>query len=116
MALSDTEKADVVYRLGWSGKVLVVGSTDYSKTIADRLIGLSAPIEAQIRSLLTRLKSITESIDAAVCRLAAKQVGDIILRDDELYQLRREEKKLKKELAALTDIPLMGGGGTSVCA
>jgi hypothetical protein len=115
MALSDTEKADVVYRLGWSGKVLIEGSTDYSKIIADRLIGLSGPIEAQIRTLLTRIKSITESIDSAICRLSAKQVGDIILRDDELYQLRREEKKLKKELAALTDIPLMGGGGTSIC-
>lgn len=116
MALSDAEKADVVFRLGWSGKVLIEGSTDYSKIIADRLINLSAPIEAQIRTLLSRLKKITESIDAAICRLAAKQVGDITLRDDELYLLRREEKKLKKELADLTDVPFMGGGGTSVCA
>jgi hypothetical protein len=116
MALSDTEKADVVFRLGWSGKVLIEGSTDYSKIIADRLTGLSAPIEAQIRLLLSRLKKITESIDSAICRLSAKQVGDITLRDDELYQLRREEKRLKKELADLTDIPYMSGGGTSVCA
>jgi predicted phage-related endonuclease len=116
MALSDAEKADVVFRLGWSGKVLIEGSTDYSKIIADRLTGLSAPIESQIRMLLGRLKKVSESIDSAICRLSAKIVGDITLRDDELYQLRREEKRIKKELSDLTDIPFMSGGGTSVCA
>jgi hypothetical protein len=115
MALSDAEKFDVVFRLGWSGKTLIVDSTDYSKIIADRLINLSAPIEAQIRLLLSRLKKVTESIDAAMCRLSAKQVGDITLRDDELYQLRREEKRIKKELSALTDVPFLTGGGTAVC-
>jgi hypothetical protein len=116
VALTDQEKADVVFRLGWTGKVLIQGSTDYNKILADRLIGLSPPVEAQIRSLLARIKKLYEQLDSAMCRLSAKQVGDITLRDDELWQLRREEKRLLVDLAQLTDIPnRKKSGGTSVC-
>jgi hypothetical protein len=117
MALTDQEKTDVLYQLGWSGKTLITSSTDYSKTIADSLINLSSPIELRVRDLLARLVKIDTAISNAICRLSAKEVGDIKLRDDELYQLRREKTRTCRELSDLLDIPVTrsGSGGVSVC-
>lgn len=118
MALTDQEKLDIIFQLGWPGETLTVDSTSYSKIISDRVTDLSAPIELRVRGLLARVAKVDVALESAVCRLSAKEVGDIVLRDDELYQLRREKKRLLRELSDLLDIPIMrqgDGGGISVC-
>lgn len=117
MALSDQEKLDVIFYLGWPGKTLIEGSTDYSKIIADKMENLSAPIELRVKGLLTKIVAIDERIEGALCRMAAKKVGDIETNSDELYLLRKERMNYLRELSDLLDIPLMkqGGSNISVC-
>lgn len=111
MALSDKQKADVVFFLGWPGKTLVVDSTNYNRTTAQRLENLSAGIESQVEGLLEKLKRNDERLEAASDRMAAKKVGDIELNGDELAMLRNERNRLRKLLSQLLDIPLMGSSG-----
>lgn len=118
MALTDQEKTDIIFQLGWPGDTIIQGSTGYNNTITDRVNDLSAPIELRVRGLLARVFKVDAALEAAICRLSAKEVGDIVLRDDELYQLRREKKRILRELSDLLDIPIMrqgDGGGISVC-
>lgn len=117
MALSDTEKAEVIFQLGWPGLTIIPGSTDYSKPIVDNLTEISAPMEAQVRLLLTRIKAIDDALAATGCSLKVKQVDDIVMRDDGMYQLTREKTRLLRELSSLLDIQLLrkGGSNISVC-
>ncbi len=111
MALSDKQKADVIFFLGWPGKTLVVDSTSYSRITAQKLENLGAGIESQVENLLDKLKKNDERLESASDRLAAKRVGDIELNEDELMILRNERNRLRKLLSQLIDIPLMGSSG-----
>lgn len=114
MALSDAQKHDVVMYLGWSGKSIVVGSTNYNSQVADRLINLTAPIEAQVVAYLDRLSAIDAKLDSAACRLSARRVDEIELNPDEIRMLRSERRRLARLLGRLLDIPLMNDGGMNV--
>lgn len=114
MALTAQEKADIVYHLGWPGLTIVQGSTDYSKIIVDRITNISSPMEIQIRALLDRIVALETKLSAASCRLSAKKIGDIELRDDEIHQLKREKRRGLKELSKLLDIELLMPSGANV--
>jgi hypothetical protein len=114
VALTAQEKADVIYLLGWPGLTIVQDSTDYSKPIVDNLTVISSPMEVQVRALLTRLKNLEEKLAGASCRLSAKKIGDIELRDDEISQLKKERKRALKELSRLLDIPLLVPSGVNI--
>lgn len=114
MALTAQEKADVVYLLGWPGLTIVEGSTDYSKSIVDNLTEITSPMEVQVRALLARLKNLEERLAKAACRLSAKEVDGIVLRDDEISQLKKERKRALSELSRLLDIPLLVPSGVNI--
>ena len=55
MALTDKQKHDVVFKLGWSGLTIVTGSTQYNSVVNDRLTNLNAEIERVIETEVARL-------------------------------------------------------------
>lgn len=116
MSLSAQEKADIILYLGWPAKTIIENSTDYSKPIVDRMASLTAPFEVQVRDLLEKISNLDVKLEAASSRLSAKQVGDITLRDDEIYQLKKERKRIVSRLSDLLDIEVIssGSGGINV--
>ena len=114
MALSASQKAEVAKYLGWSGKSIVVGSTNYNSQIDDRLKNLTPEIEGQVASFLDRLSAMDVKLDSASCRLAAKRVDEIELNPDEIRMLRSERRRLARLLGQLLDIPLMNDSGMNV--
>jgi hypothetical protein len=118
--LTDKEKYEIVSLLGWTPKVLIVGSTDYSKILSDRLSNLPQGVEELIREKLHRLRMVDDKREAALCRASTKSVGDIVLNTDELYILDKERRRLLMELSDLTDVPMTGkstgGANVSVCS
>ena len=114
MALSDAQKHDVVMYLGWSGKSIVVGSTNYNSQVADRLNNLTVEIEEQVQRFLDRLSSIDEKLESATCRLAAKRVDEIELNPDEIRMLKLERTRLSRLLGELLDIRVVSKNGVNV--
>lgn len=118
MALSQAEKHDVVYFLGWSGLTIVTGSTQYNSVVVDRLKNLTPDIERLVRGLLSRLKGIDQRLESALCRVSTKAVDNIQINDNEIPMLRKERMKLVRELSDYLDIPVEKSGGsvkTVVC-
>ena len=114
MALSDTEKANVVFYLGWSGLTIVSGSTQYNSVVNNRLTNLNDEIERIVRGLLDRLEALDKKLDAASCRLSASEVQDIVLNPDEIRWLKAERRRLIRELSDHLDIPIEKSGGVNV--
>ncbi len=114
MALSNQEKADIVFQLGWPGLSIVEGSTDFNKILVNRLTNTSTAMDAQARSLLTRIASIDTKLQSATSRMLAKKIGDIELRDGESALLASEKKRLIRELADLLGIKIMRSGGVNI--
>lgn len=111
LSLTNQDQADVIYYLGWPGLTIVPEAMDYNNTIMYRLTTLSDPMVLQVKMLLKRLKGYDEKIDGASVRLSAKQIGDIILRDDEVYLLKKERRRAQRELSKLLDISLRAPSG-----
>lgn len=104
MALTDSEKLKVVRFLGWPGHVLTVGSSSYNSTVASRLAALTVPMEEALRDLLEDIDDLDEKREAALCRASTKEVGDIVLNENELSILSTERKALLGEISDLIDI------------
>jgi len=113
MALTDSQKADVIFFLGYPGKTLVENSTNYNRTTAQLLENLTEHIESQVRSLLAKLKAQDERLEAANDRVVALQVGDIEINPEELDRLKSERVRLVKMLSRLLDIPAVGGNSVN---
>ena len=111
MALTDTQKTDVIFHMGWPGKTLLEGSTDYSKIISDRLDGLTDEMEALIGKLLGKIKKIDDKLMEALDRFSTKRVDDIELNPRERELLRAERRRYLNQLSELTDVPLQASGG-----
>ena len=115
--LTAQEKTNIIFYLGWPAKTLIVGSTDYSKIVADRLENLTDEIEINVLRWLEKVVNIDNAREASLCRLAAKRVGDIETNPNELYELRKEKTRILNELSDMLDIELMrsGRGSIGVC-
>jgi len=111
MALSDKQKADVIFFLGWPAKTLIENSTNYNRTTAQLLENLNTVIESQVQHLLEKLRANDTRLEEAQDRLSAKRVGDIELNTNELETLKAERNRLRKLLSQLLDIPMVGGSG-----
>lgn len=111
MALNASQKADVIFYLGYPGKTLVENSTNYNRTTAQLLENLTEHIESQVRSILDKLRTQDQRLEDANDRVVALQVGDIEINPDEIDRLRSERTRLIKMLSRLLDIPAVGGGG-----
>lgn len=111
MALNDTQKHNIIFYLGWPAKTLISGSTHYQKTVNDRLNNLDIPTESIVNKLITKLKDLDTKLDSAACRFSTEQVGDIKLNSDERRLLLQERRRVRDELSALVDIPVLSAGG-----
>lgn len=116
MALTSAEKNKIVQLLGYGGKILQAGSVIYNKILNDRLNQLPADTEDIARGYLSQEAVIENQISCAPGRLIAQKVGDISLNNRELEDLRRERKRIAKELAQHLDIPYVGvSSNVNVC-
>jgi hypothetical protein len=114
MALTDAQKNDVVRLLGWPGKVLVITSTNYNSQVISRLTNLTDEIESDVGTLLERVEGLDMKLDAALGRAMAIKVGDIELNPEEMNILRRERKRVIRELSELLDIPIVSSSAVNV--
>jgi hypothetical protein len=116
MALSSTQKHNVVFYLGWSGLTLVTGSTQYNTVVNDRLSDAaeSDEISKIVKTLLDCLASTDEKLKAAQCRLAASKVDNLEMNDDEISWLRSERLRYIRELSQTLDIPITRLGSSMV--
>lgn len=106
MALTDKEKYRVLYYLGWPGLTLIPTSTMYNKVVNDRLVDLVPDIEKLVKELLEKLQKLDDKLEKAQCRLSAKSVDNIEMNPDEIPMLKKERKRLIKELSDWLEIPI----------
>lgn len=108
MALTSSEQNKIVQLLGFAGKSLQAGSVVYDKIMQDRLQSLPADTETLVRGYLAQVTAIETQLNAAICRLTAKKVGDIETNPQEMSMLRSERKKIAREVAQHLALPYSG--------
>lgn len=114
MALSSQEQNKVVQLLGYGGKIVQAGSVIYNKILNDRLSQLPVDTESLVRSYLTQIYALEAQMNAAPARLAAREVDGVKINLEELPMLRKERRKIAREIASVLDIPYQGPGGANV--
>lgn len=116
MAFKDVEKTDIVTYLNYPGLTVVPDSIHYVNWIDDRLSTTNKFIESRARALLERIKGIDVKLEKALCQLGMEKVDNVTFNENVMDLLRKERKKLLKELAHILDIPPIGLGSMgSVC-
>lgn len=112
MALVDSDKYKIITLLGYPAKTIVTSSTHYNSLVADRLINLNDDIEAIIADKLDEIDEAEAKLTPAVKRAGIRRVGDIEFEQGgtELEIIRKEKRRLLKELATLLDIPYQSSG------
>jgi hypothetical protein len=108
MAFTATEKANIIFYLGYPAKTIVPDSTSYSNVIAGRLDNNSVDIETIARDLLAKIVTSRAEIELAKGRLKASKVEDITLNDREMRDRWKEDSKLCRMLGDHLDIPYCG--------
>lgn len=113
MALSATQKADVRRALGWSARF---HQFDSRLEQAMNAIATEAEHELQItdtlanNGILANIDDVQTKLRDAHDRLKANKVGSILLRKEELLQLRSEGSRWVKDLARLLGVEIRDGG------
>ena len=114
MALSDTQKSQIIFYLGWPGKTLIENSTNYSKIVSDRLANLTTDVEDQVSKLLGKLKKVDDKLEEALCRMSTTKVDGIHINERERVLLKAERKRYQYLLSDLLDIPVQSTGAAGV--
>lgn len=114
MAFTGAEKNKIVQLLGYGGKTLQPGSVIYNKILNDRLDSIPGDEESLVRAYLVQVQAIESQMNAAIARFAADSVGDVKMNKSEMEQLRKERKKISREIAVHVDIPYQGISGVNV--
>lgn len=114
MALTTADQNKVVQLLGYGGKILQPGSVIYNKILNDRLVTLPPDTETLIQNYLCQVRKIESQMNAAPSRLMATAVADIKVNNEELAMLRKERRKIAKEIASHLDIPYIGANSMNV--
>lgn len=109
MAFTETEKVKILRYIGWPPTTIVSTSLDYSKIVSDRLTNASTVTQGLVRELLDRVEKLDLKLDTAISRAGVKQIDDITLRDNEIEILRKERRKIFREIALLVNIRMIGG-------
>ncbi len=112
MAFTDTQKAKILYYLGYS--LTEEGWTN--SYIDEKLDEAGAQSETQtiVEDLLSRLDGLDYSsgyLDDGLGNLEVAAVKSIVLRDDQMEQLRTEGERLSNRLALVLNIPMKDSGG-----
>ena len=115
MALTATQKQDILYYLGYPNRTLDNTSTHYSNIVDSRMQNLPAEAEARIIAILAEITSVKTQITGSTSKLGVKRVGDIELatKSNETSNsgLKRDLKRLYNELSDYMDIPYQGHVG-----
>ena len=114
MAFTTTQKAEIIFNLGYASRILDSNSLDYNKIFADRLDGHSAESELIISKILKQIKDVREKLILSQDIMKVKRVGDIELNNEENMLLRKDLKRLLKDLAMVLDIPLKKSSGVNI--
>ncbi len=112
--LTSSEQNKIVQLLGYGGKSIQAGSVIYDKVMNDRLHQLPPDTETLVRSYLAQIAAIESQMNVAIQRLTADKVDDITINKRELEDLRRERKRIAREIANHLDIPYIGVNGVNV--
>lgn len=114
MALVDEDKFRIMFALCHEGKVLIPGSTSYSKILADRMENLNAFIEDRAIELVDAIEAKKSELQTTT-KDNVKRIDDIELDTKVTRSVKQKElKRLLNELSQLLDIPnrcKVGGGG-----
>lgn len=114
--LSSEQKFKVIYYLGYSAKTIIENSTSYNSQVADRLKNLSLEAETRVQAILKSLAEIDTRLECARGRLAAAEVQDIVMNPEEIAQLKKERRRLCRELGEFLEIRYRGpSGNVSIC-
>ncbi len=115
MALAEEDKYRIIFALCHEGKILVVGSTSYSKILADRMENLNEFIEERAISLVDSIETMKSKLESGSLKDNVKRIDDIELDTKMSRPLKQKElSRLLSELSQLLDIPnrcKVGGGG-----
>lgn len=115
MALTDDEMSEAIIYLGYSSRTVIPGTTEYSKILSDRFLGLGDFGEKRIKKYLRKVRDVDEKMEQATERFSVTQVDDFKLNDKELEKLRSIRKTYIKELSRITCIPsCYGTNGVSI--
>ena len=110
MALTASEKQEIIYYLGYPAKTLDSTSLDYSKILSDRLEDLPEFSENKARSLLCDIRAIEKKISESTGRFSASRVDDITINQNEWKMLQKERSRLLSLLGSNLDMPVRKRG------
>ena len=117
--LTATQKAQIIFYLGYSATSIILGSTDYDKILADRMENLTPEAETLVGALLVQIGDVRTKMATSSSRMLVKKVGDIELNSDEHSLLSMEYRRLLRDLSSLMGINIAnsssGGRMFGVC-
>lgn len=109
MAFTSTEKATILYYLGYPAKVVDINSLEYNSMVNSRFENYPVDGEPIVRDLLTQIAALKAALTKAQCTMGTKQVGDIHLNPDMVgSNLKKELKRLYTELSEMMNITRIG--------
>lgn len=106
MAFTTSEKVKILRFTGWPASTLDATSLSYSKIISDRLLTTIPEGETAAREYLDRVDALDVQLVGAVNRSGVKRIDDIEFFGTQASDLRKERKRLIRELASLLDLAL----------
>jgi hypothetical protein len=105
--LSNKQKYEIVFNLGYPPKILDEGSLYYSRFIDRELSSANEFVQDQAIELLKDIKEIKGKIKKAPDSFKVAQVGEIRFNLDSGPDLLKNElNRTLKELSSLLDLPL----------
>lgn len=111
MALLLKEKTQIIFYLGYPAKTILASTTHFNSIINKRLENLDDDSEKEIKLLMTGIRNVRAKLIDSQDIMKAEKVGDISINNDENLLLRKDFKRLCRELGAILDIPCISAGG-----
>lgn len=119
---SEEEKAEIIRLLGWPGNTINPSSLSYNNMITSRFLVVTEYAIDQALKLVERIEALDEKLETAISQSGVKRIDDIEFfggsdGPTRMDELRKERKRLVRELSQLLDIQIFGGGGSmgNVC-
>lgn len=113
MALTATQKAAIRRALGWSARF-----HQFDSRLEQAMSAIDTEPEHELQitdtlannGILANIDDVQSKLRAAHARLKADKVGSILLRKEELGQLRAEGDRWVRDLARLLGVEVRNGG------
>jgi hypothetical protein len=113
VALTDTQKAEIRRALGWSARF-----HQFDSRLEQAMSAIATEPEHELQitdtvanhGILANIDAIQTELTGAHARLKANKVGSILLRPEELKQLKKEGDRWVKDLARILGVETRNGG------